>query len=447
MSFTITITSAVRAWSTAVAWQPILIFHDITFQKMPSFAFLQKDEEIHRNLIQNVYNSLISGNDDNLIHVTLKNDVKMSVNAAIFKLFSPLINSIISEKTYATPEIILPDFSVVPFRYLIDILTNGSALLSRSKKQCKILHKGIQCLAASLGININLNKVVSNKEDQIQPSEGLTISSLSYQFIEAEVPNILESVDNQGGNEAKTSLKQPSDVIEVSDDDEDIQVDQCDVSLDEAAVCDIVFTHPIDPGPSSKGRNDRRASVNFCNLTSKANNNEKYSTSFTCFKCDYPAEFRTAKELYNHEIMLHRDTRPRIECIICIPSEKYYTVEDLAKHISTSHDSAPKSCPLCNCKVKKPYSAFKLANHMMNCHQAFQCDICSLKFSQLSGLNQHHAMKHQPRIRTLSCKLCLKKSKMFISANDLAQHTADVHGIVIKKLESKYMEEIDCFVN
>ena len=97
MSFTITITSAVRAWSTAVAWQPILIFHDITFQKMPSFAFLQKDEEIHRNLIQNVYNSLISDNDDNLIHVTLKNDVKMSVNTAIFKMFSPLINSIISD--------------------------------------------------------------------------------------------------------------------------------------------------------------------------------------------------------------------------------------------------------------------------------------------------------------------------------------------------------------
>ena len=103
----------------------------------------------------------------------------------------------------------------------------------------------------------------------------------------------------------------------------------------------------------------------------KANNNEKYSTSFTCFKCDYPAEFRTAKELYNHEIMLHRDTRPRIECIICIPSEKYYTVEDLAKHISTSHDSASKSCPLCNCKMKKPYSAFKLANHMINCRQFY----------------------------------------------------------------------------
>lgn len=387
---------------------------------MPSFAFLQKDGSIHRNLIHKAYESLLNDSEeDTLIHVLLKNNKKVSVNGSIFKLFAPLISSIIGDSSSASnPMIILPDFSRKCFNCLIEILTEGTTTLKTLKNIENALEK-IQSLAECLGIE--MTNLVSNQEAEQNPSTGsLTIRSLSQQFIDSKVPNIL--VENEDVDENLISLQQcprPSDdVIEIiSSEEEDLYEINCEVPLEEASVCDDVLVNSTEPSPSYRCEGDMGASVNACNLRSVANNNKKSSKSLFCKICEDPREFKTARDLNKHIRMMHRDAMlPKIKCIICHSVEKFYSVAHLTKHISTKHGSVPQTCPMCN-QVKK--TSYKMASHIKHCHHSYKCDICSQEFKGLPDLNQYIVNKHAHQLTTISCKQCLKKSKKF-SANDLA---------------------------
>ena len=189
---------------------------------MPSFAFLQKDESIHRNLIQKAYKSLLSDNEDNLVHVILKNNKKVSVNRSIFKLFSPFISSIIGDSSSDnSPVIILPDCSRKYFTSFIEILTEGT---TRTMKNLKNAVEKIQSLAECLGIKMT-NLVSKQKVGEHFASRSLTIRSLSQQFIDSKVPNVLVEKEHSDENLIHSS---DDDVIEIiSSDDEDIHEVNC----------------------------------------------------------------------------------------------------------------------------------------------------------------------------------------------------------------------------
>ena len=393
---------------------------------MPSFAFLQKDESIHRNLIQKAYESLLlSENEDNLIYVILKNNKKVSVNRSIFKLFSPFISSIIGDSSSDSNHIlILPDYSRKYFNCLIEILTEGTASLNTLKNIENAVEK-IKSLAECLGIE--MTNLVSNQEaEQNSPIGSLAIRSLSHQFIDSKVPNVL--VENEdtataatGTDEILISLQQHSrpsdDVIEIiSSEEEDIYENNSEVPFEEASVCNDVHVYSTEPS-SDRCESDMGTSVNVCDMRPVANNNKKSSKSFFCRECRDPREFKTFRDIRNHVWLMHRDgIPPRIECIICHNKEKFHTVAHLAEHISTKHRSYPQTCPMCN-QVKK--TKYKMASHIKNHHQSYKCDICSQEFKGVPNLNQYIVNKHAYQPRTLLCKLCLKKSKK-ISADDSA---------------------------
>jgi len=181
----------------------------------------------------------------------------------------------------------------------------------------------------------------------------------------------------------------------------------------------------------NKEKYEASASVNFCNLSSRANNNENSDSSFVCDICENSKEFRTAFDLNNHKMNCHPEvSQPRIQCIICHCPEKFHSEKTLHEHITAKHYLGPNFCP--ECDDKRTFSPMKLTKHIVQFHQTFTCEFCLQNFELVSGLNHHVSMKHTSNI---ACKLCPKFSKKFKSAVDLAQHTADAHGNVIKKLE------------
>ena len=278
------------------------------------------------------------------------------------------------------------------------MLTEGT---TKTLKNIKNAVKKIQSLAECLGIK--MTNLVSNQEVGEHSTLGsLSIRSLSQQFIDSKVPNVLVENEDNDENLISSSV---DDVIEIiSSDDEDIFEVNCEVPLEEASVSNDVLVNLPEPCPSIRYERNIGASVNFYNLRSVANNNEKSPKSFICEECELPREFKTAKDLKNHNIMMHLEgAQPRIECIICHGVEKFHTVKDLAKHISTKHGNVPHSCLMCN-KVKKPYSAFKLAKHMNRCHQSYKCDICSQEFKHVTNLNLHIVKKHYDVIKKKKSK-------------------------------------------
>ena len=200
------------------------------FSDYAIFCILQKDESIHRNLIQKAYKSLLSDNEDNLVHVILRNNKKVSVNRSIFKLFSPFISSIIGDSSSDnSPVIILPDCSRKCFTSLIEILTEGTTAAKIFKNPNDEV-KDIKCLAQCLGIDLSNLMLEQNLKIQPKVKESLRIKTFSHIFNYAEVPNILSYAQKRNNDEEEgmTNLNQPSpgNLLEiVSGDDEEALMD------------------------------------------------------------------------------------------------------------------------------------------------------------------------------------------------------------------------------
>ena len=322
---------------------------------MPSLAFLEKDKSTHGDLILRAYKSFVSDEYENVIYVIMGDNKKVSVNGSLFRVFSPLISSILSDNNpKEVPEIILPDFSEEEFTWLIEILTQGS---TRLKNIGSLDVLDIKCLAQCLGIVMNNLEFT---QDETRTS-SLRIRIMSEQFVDAEVPNDLvkNEKDNHDDDDVYekdvTVVEQPSasNVIEIlSDNDED----QSDEPLEEKSV--------VNQEP--KDECDDRS---ICNLTSRANNNDKCSI-FTCDEC--PREFPTDDGFYHHKIMSYNiGSLCDIGCLLCKKSTKFISLKKLQIHIKTKHGSGPFSCDVCpipRFRRKKFQSAKDFALHIVYMH-------------------------------------------------------------------------------
>ena len=223
---------------------------------MPSFVFFEKDESIHKELIQMTYKSWLSDDYNNdLIRIILKDSKKVRVNLSIFKLFSSSFGSLLSANSSVNSVILLPDFDVECLNCLIEILTEGTTRAKTFKNPNDEV-KDIKCLAQCLGID--LRNLMLEQNLKILPKESLRIKTFSHIFNYAEVPNILSDA-SKGNNiveEDMTNLNQPSpgNLLEMmSGDDEEALMDYSLMMAEEALDIKEDLVNTSDPRPSSRG--------------------------------------------------------------------------------------------------------------------------------------------------------------------------------------------------
>ena len=384
----------------------------IMFQNMPSYAFLERDDNTHGELIQKAYSYLLSDNEKNEIQVTLKHEKKVCVNGSIFKLFSPFISSIVSDIPFSDLEIILPDFSEKHFRCLVEILTEGSTTTD-SFKDASVAVKKIKSLAKCL--NINMGNLLSI-EVHHPPEGSLTIGSLSQQFIDSEVPNVLEENkddENHDDNDVMIIEQVSSSkmVQIISSDDEDTPIENHSrIPLYARVNANDVVVNSIEP--RSRSESVDRVSINS-SISASINNNEEVE-EYKCMECFRKKKFKSVNDLNKHKLEQH--STPRIQCLLCNGYERFFTAKDLSRHIISTHfQKRHKSCPQCFKVTKGPV---KLAKHMIKSHYSFRCQICFKECVTLHNLNEHMFKKH-PKSKAI-CPIDSRKLK---SKYDLIPHT------------------------
>ena len=412
---------------------------------MPFVVFREKDADFHKELIQNAYQSFI--NDIDMLNVIFKNSKKVRVNVSIFKLFSSLIRSILRDycsdpfngnnleatSTSYFPEIILADFSEEHWKCLAEILSNGATSQETVKNIENDIEK-IKCLAECFGIDMT-NLVFSHDGKGESKSRSIKIRTLSLQFIDSDVPNDLDDNGEECDYDPDevTFVEQPSsNVIEIlASDEECFGQDICDELSKEAAVDNVVHNY-TEQKPSITCEIYGASSINYCSLPSKANNNEKSATSFFCYDCDIPREFNLATDLSTHKIVAHQViSKPRIRFSVNKSMLRFPSAKELAEHIR-SQAPGPYFCQEMECSRNwrvGQQSALMFANHIITNHKLFTLENSYVTCSSMPYSDVLH----------ISCNICPRK---FVSADDLAQHTADVHATVFKNLASKLVEDI-----
>ena len=225
---------------------------------MPSFVFFEKDESIHKELIQMTYKSWLSDDNNNdLIRFILKDNKKVRVNLSIFKLFSSSFSSLLSANSSDNSVILLPDFDERCLNCLIEILTEGTTA-AKTFKNPKDEVKDIKCLAQCLGIDLSNLMLEQNLKIQPKVKESLRIKTFSHILNYAEVPNILSYAQKRNNDEEEgmTNLNQPSpgNLIEIgSGDDEEALMDYSLMMAEEALDIKEDLVNTSDPRPSSRG--------------------------------------------------------------------------------------------------------------------------------------------------------------------------------------------------
>ena len=118
----------------------------IIFQ-MDSISFSKK-AKLHEKFIAEAYHSYLCDEAKNLMTFILQdNCIIKNVNSSMFRVFSPLINSILQDfpDSSVNLDIFLPDFSEESFRHLIEVLTFGYSKVGRGANENEI--KGLaECL-------------------------------------------------------------------------------------------------------------------------------------------------------------------------------------------------------------------------------------------------------------------------------------------------------------
>ena len=149
-------------------------------------AVLFKTYSLHEDTVKEAFNSVFSDHDE-VMTVNLKSNVSIhNVNTRLFRVFSPLLDSLLSATYQNNPQVILlPDFDEDCFHHLIQILSYGSSKIT-SKDVPKLLE--IQSLANCLRIDMKNLQTTSVIEDSSQNGSNLVFSSCSQKLL--EVPNI-----------------------------------------------------------------------------------------------------------------------------------------------------------------------------------------------------------------------------------------------------------------
>ena len=368
---------------------------------MPSFVFFEKDESIHKELIQMTYKSWLSDDYNNdLIRIILKDSKKVRVKMSIFKLFSSSFSSLLSANSSDNSVILLPDFDEKCLNFLIDILTEGTTTAKAFINPSGLDEvKEIKCLAQCLGVDVS-NLVVIEQNQKIQPMQSFRIKTFSHVFNYAEVPNILldATKGNNDDEEDVTDVDQlsPNLLETISSDDEEALMDYSQMMAEEALVIneddvnvyddeqalvinedledsydddealvineDLVNAYATDPRPSSGGETKSEASTNQTKTRTRTwtrwgpeldNNNrtlhtidkEDSSPSFVCEECIKPKTFKSSTDLNNHKIALHSGWN----CDEC--SEEFHNLADISNHKIKKHPNNMYNIPCVLCKV------------------------------------------------------------------------------------------------
>ena len=209
------------------------MFCKFSLQTMTSFIFLDKGESIQREVILKAFKSFIDNNDNKFVKVRLKDNCSLNINSAILKVFSSTFSSILSKNSSENLELILPDFDEVTLISLIDILTEGT---TRRKTFLKEDIHEIKCLAACFGIDMK-NLKLDPQDPKIEPRPpSLQIRSLSRHFVDAEVP-VVDLSDDEEIIDVELEHSSPDDVKEVIISvDEESPEDSCTLTLEGAGV-------------------------------------------------------------------------------------------------------------------------------------------------------------------------------------------------------------------
>ena len=127
---------------------------------MDLYSLCRKDE-VHKDLITEAYNSFICNDTRNVLSFTLQdNCIFKNVNSSMFRVFSPLISSILQDIPEARGDIILPDFDEETFRDLIEILSFGytRSLDNLPLNNLKSLAKCLSISMDNLSLDVRTSK-------------------------------------------------------------------------------------------------------------------------------------------------------------------------------------------------------------------------------------------------------------------------------------------------
>ena len=134
---------------------------------MDLYSLCRKDE-VHKDFITEAYNSFICNDTRNVLSFTLQdNCIFKNVNSSMFRVFSPLITSILQDIPEAGGDIILPDFDEESFRDLIEVLSFG---YTRALDDMSSVCQSWQCYPLStlvLSTNITSGPVQSSNSESV----------------------------------------------------------------------------------------------------------------------------------------------------------------------------------------------------------------------------------------------------------------------------------------
>ena len=149
---------------------------------MESFIF-SKNERKHEEIINESYAGYLNSDDNRSVDLHLSdNSTIVAVNSCIFRIFSPLLNTLLSETSTDVQDIILPDFSVDICTLMMEILTTGKTSIKDRRK--------VQELKSLANVmNIDMSNLVLSSSDPASGSR-VKISSISQKFLEANVSNM-----------------------------------------------------------------------------------------------------------------------------------------------------------------------------------------------------------------------------------------------------------------
>ena len=101
------------------------------------FFIFSRSETIHEEIVNESYTAHLNSDDSKLVNLHVRdNNIIVPVNSCIFRIFSPLLNSLLCETSSDVQDldIFLPDFSADICTLMIEILTIGETSIKDDSK-------------------------------------------------------------------------------------------------------------------------------------------------------------------------------------------------------------------------------------------------------------------------------------------------------------------------
>lgn len=136
------------------------------------------------------------------------------------------------------------------------------------------------------------------------------------------------------------------------------------------------------------------------------------------FECKICKKRFSELRYFNEHKMTHKDPHP-FKCTKCPGAYTRFT--SLHRHMQTAH-SESRNFPCKQCKYRGK-TQDDLTTHIKSHTKAYQCDVCSRKFSRSSMLKEHRVLHDNPN--AYQCKTCKQR---FTQKKILKEHTKRKHA-------------------